>query len=233
MPASDGCLSWRRPSRRPRSVAACLSVLALVGCSSSSPEEEAGSPDTSVRGDAWCRIVSEEQVEQLLGEEDLERVQQRGDFQPNSSPRARCDVVWTDTDREVWLVSGFMSFADGRPNFRDVLVNLPGVVGEEGERLSSGEVVQVQPGTYVDVERRELAVFLTCDSGESLPTVMSAQMIPEATESGEHWAPEEFEQTAVRLAELTESVYQCPGEVYGLGAEDWEPLLEQFFDETA
>lgn len=202
-----------------------------MACSAPAPEEVIRDGWTPP-GDLWCSMLTEDQVRQLLGDGDLERVRQVGDFAPGLPSDLDCDVVWADDDRPVRLVTGVMSSASGAPALRFALRNLRETVGEGGARISAGEVEQAGPGAYVDVEEQEVAAFLACDEGGPMPLLLHATVEPVPTGSGEQWTNEQLLSVADRLAEMTRRVYDCPGEVSGLGPEEEQVLSERYRELT-
>lgn len=177
-------------------------------------------------------MLTEEQVAQLLGEGDLERVRQVGDFAPGRVLDPSCDVVWADDDQPVRLVAGLMTSAGGVPSLRDALRHLRVTLGEGGERIAAGEVEQAGPGAYVDLEEHTAAAFLACDEGGPLPRLLHATVEPAPTESGEQWTDEQLLSVAERLAEMTRRVYECPGGISGLGPEEEQSLSETYRELT-
>lgn len=219
----------QRGTRVARRVAmVLLAVLAAASCSSPPPVEEVIIRGHHPQADGWCRILDDEAVTSLLGEGDLDRVRQVGEFDPRFSPGASCDVVWADGNEPVPIVNGRSRLlTDNSSYYRDEIGQLRDLLGPEGQRLSSGDVEEVSPGVFLRVDSNAFVyVFLACDVGEELPGVMSTRLALWSSETGEIPSAAELTSLAERAEELTRWVHQCPGEITPLGVDDWEPLLE-------
>lgn len=205
-----------------------LAVSALAACSSPPPVEDVIPRGRVPQGDTWCRMLTTEQVETLLGDGDMDRVRQVGDLTPDSGVSPNCDVVWADEHMQENIVTAFSGETSGGGRYYlDALDNLGGLLGPGGERLSSGEVEQLEPGVYLSGEQGSLSVYLACEAGEDLPAVLRSGLHLGPTETGEQVTREEVVTLGKSLRDLTTWVHQCPGEVLPLDAADAELLIER------
>lgn len=223
-----------------RAVGVFCAVLVAAGCSSPRPVEEVIPRGQLPTADLWCQLLTTEEVGTLLGEGAIERVRQVGDYRPNPDrPLPDCDVVWADEGAPVVLVESAIRRLRGGQIYLDALTNLRDLLGRTGQRLDSGDVVELQPGLYLHAPERtdssapewsSLAVFLACDTGEALPTILTAGADIRATETGEDLTQEQYADLGRRLLDRTTWVHPCDGELRPLGADDWEPLVDLALD---
>lgn len=207
---------------------AVAALLAVGGCSAPPPVEEVIPRGGMPQSGGWCHILSDAEVASLLGDGELDRVRQVGAFDPGLSPSASCDVVWADGGTPVTMADGWtalVSEVDG-VYYRDEVRRLGDLLGPHGQRLESGEVEQLRPGVYLDVETGAMSVFLGCGLGEDVPGVMSTSLVVTPTETGEAPGPEELALLGERVEEMTRWVHQCPGDVTPLGVGSSEELSE-------
>lgn len=175
-------------------------------------------------GDTWCRIVTSDELDTLLGDADRERVRQVGDFGPDEGPGQQCDIFWADGEEPVNVVSGATRLVRGGELYRSELAGLRDFLGAGGERLANGDVEELAPGIYLEVGDQSIAVFQGCETGGSVPAIMSANLYFDPTETGEQLEPDQIVSLGERLTEKMVDAFECTGEVRPLGAEDWEPL---------
>ncbi|MEE6272371.1 hypothetical protein V2J56_03285 [Georgenia sp. MJ206] len=170
-----------------RRVAVGLAVLTLTACTSQPPVEDVIPRGRVPQGDAWCRMLTTEQVETLLGDGDMDRVRQVGDLTPDSGVSPNCDVVWADEHMQEVITRTVISRASGGgQHYRDHLGNLRSLLGPDGQRLSSGEVEQLEAGVYLEGEA-SLAVFLACESGTEPPDVLRSNLYLSPPRRASRW----------------------------------------------
>lgn len=210
--------------------------MTAAGCSSPPPVEEVIPDGEQPLDDSWCQVLSSGEVQALLGEGDIERVRQSGGYRPAMDRSvARCSVVWADGDHPVVLVNSMIERLRGGQLYVESLTDLRDMLGTRGQRLDAGDVVELQPGTYLHipepdrrgaVERGSVRVFLGCDTGERQPALLGASADIRVAEAGRNLTQEQFAALGERLVATTTQVYPCDGELRSLGPEDWEPLTE-------
>ncbi len=207
--------------------AAVPALLLLAGCGAP-PVEEVIPRGAVPEDDLWCGVLEAAQVEALMGDDasgGLERLRQTGALDESTGVTPRCTIVWADGKEPVELADFYMV---SPPAGRDLAIKLDDTqsfLGPDGERVASGEVREVAPGTYYDAEQELLSVKQACTVGEGLPEVFNTNMYTSATESGRELTVDELAAAGTRMGQLAVATYGCTGDVSPLSPQDISELV--------
>jgi hypothetical protein len=198
-------------------------MLVLAGCAAT-PVEEVIPRGVTPGAGLWCEVFSPADIGALLGDrraEAMGRVREVGRLAPGH----KCEVVWADGETAVELAEA--NFRRAVPSMDPFipLSDAQGFLGPDGERVASGEVREIAPGTYYEGAKGLLSIQLACLAGDELVQVTDSDLYAKRTESGRELTAEELVTVGERLTDVTLATYECDGDLSPLTPQDISELV--------